>query len=448
MRRIGVLMMMLILAAHAYSAGAIVQLSPQQNATLSSAVNGALPYVAPPSSGPLTVLIEVPDALKNASLNRPTLAWTQVAIDSFVKHKTSPNRAARALAILHAAMHDAWFFVDERCAATGAGSCAQDARILAVNASAARVLRYVFIAEEGSFDRYVHQLAFAGGQSSDAAHTQIVERKKWLAVGQFMGDVAVKYAETDGAAKGWNGSNLEYYGEGRVYGPGSWEPTAPYFYYPPEEPFAPYWRPWALAAPSEFRPTPPAFASARYLKDLREVIAVSRDQPTDAQKKIALLWADGRGSVTPPGHWNQIALKLVKHSNLTEGEVVQLFARLNMALADAFIAAWDAKYAYWTLRPVTAAKKLLGIDWQPMILTPPFPSYVSGHAAFSGAASVVLSAYLPEQKVALETMATEAAMSRLFGGIHFRFDNEDGLALGRRIGAKVLSQSYVNSRLR
>ena len=116
------------------------------------------------------------------------------------------------------------------------------------------------------------------------------------------------------------------------------------------------------------------------MKDLREVLAVSRDQATDAQKKIALFWADGRGSVTPAGHWNQIALTLVKDSELTDSEIVQLFARMNMALADAFIAAWDAKYAYWTLRPATAAKKLLGVDWSPLILTPPFPSYVSGHA--------------------------------------------------------------------
>lgn len=431
----------LCLATYAHSTRTIVPLTPEQSATVTRAIDGAELYVAPPSSGPLSVLIDVPEALRNANPKRPTLAWTQVATDSFIKHKTSPNRAARALAILHVAMHDTWFFVDERCGANRSTACTSDAHALAVNAAAARVLRYIFIAEERNFDRYVHQLAFASGQNNDAAVTQVAERKKWLAVGQIMGEAAVKHAETDGAAKGWNGSNLEYYGEGRVYGPGSWEPTAPYFYYPPEEPFAPYWRPWVLATPAEFRPTPPAFASVRYMKDLREVLAVSRDQATDAQKRIALFWADGRGSVTPAGHWNQIALTLVKDSELTDSEIVELFARMNMALADAFIAAWDAKYAYWTLRPVTAAKKLLGIDWSPIILTPPFPSYVSGHASFSGAASVVLTAYLPKRKDALVAMAEEAAMSRLFGGIHFRFDNEDGLALGRRVGAKVAALS-------
>jgi PAP2 superfamily len=441
MKRAWVVAITLLFLPQAHSVAMIVALTPPQQATLTSAANGRSQYVAPPSSGPLSVLIAVPDVLKNANPKRPTLAWTQVATDAFIKHKTSPNRAARALASLHVAMHDAWFFVDERCGAASPAACAPDARVLAANAAAARVLRYIFVSEENNFDRYVHQLAFAGAVGSDAAASRIAEQKKWLSVGQLIGEIAVKHAETDGAAKGWNGSSLEYYGEGRVYGPGSWEPTAPYFYYPPEEPFAPNWRPWALSKPSEFRPTPPAFASERYLKDLREVIVVSRDQLTDDKKKVALFWADGRGSVTPAGHWNQIALALVKDSDLTDSEIVRLFARLNMALADAFIAAWDAKYAYWTLRPVTAAKKLLGIDWSPMILTPPFPSYVSGHAAFSGAASVVLSAYLPQQKALLDAMAEEAAMSRLFGGIHFRFDNEDGLALGRRVGAKVLALS-------
>lgn len=441
MRCVWVAMSALSLATQTHSARTIVELSSQQIATLNSAVNGALLYVDPASFGFTTARIDVPDALKNANPTRPTMAWTQVATDAFMKHKTSPNRAARALAVLHVAMHDAWFFADERCRVITPRTCLPDARVLAANAAAARVLRYVFVAEESNFDRYVHQLAFSGKRSSDTSITQIAEQKKWLAVGQLIGEAAVHHAEADGAAKGWNGSNLEYYGEGRVYGPGSWEPTGPYLYYPPEEPFAPSWRPWVLTTASEFRPTPPAFASARYMTDLREVISVSRDQVTDAHRKIAFFWADGRGSVTPPGRWNQIALKLVKESDLTDSEVIQLFARLNMALADAFVAAWDAKYAYWTLRPVTAARKLLGTDWEPTILTPPFPSYVSGHAAFSGAASVVLSAYVPERKVALEAMAEEATMSRLFGGIHFRFDNEDGLTLGRRVGAKVLEFS-------
>lgn len=103
----------------------------------------------------------------------------------------------------------------------------------------------------------------------------------------------------------------------------------------------------------------PELATESYVDALREVLAFSPDKLTDYQKRVALFWADGRGTVTPPSHSNLTALDLVRQSKLSSEEVVQLFALLNLALADAFVAAWYAKYAYWTMRPVTAAKKLL-----------------------------------------------------------------------------------------
>ena len=109
-------------------------------------------------------------------------------------------------------------------------------------------------------------------------------------------------------------------------------------------------------------------------------------------------------------------------------------------MADTFIAIWDAKYHYWTMRPVTAAKKLLGIDLKPVLLTPPFPSYPSGHAGFSACAARILSHYFPKEAEKLDAMANEAAMSRLYGGIHFRFDDTDGLALGRRVAEATLTR--------
>ena len=122
-------------------------------------------------------------------------------------------------------------------------------------------------------------------------------------------------------------------------------------------------------------------------------------------------------------------------------QTLELFADLNMAMADAFIAAWEVKYRYWTVRPVTAAKQLLGVDLKPAILTPPFPGYVSGHAATSGAAARVLGHYMPERAARFDAQAEEAAMSRLYGGIHFRHDNEDGLALGRRVAGAVINRA-------
>jgi membrane-associated phospholipid phosphatase len=109
------------------------------------------------------------------------------------------------------------------------------------------------------------------------------------------------------------------------------------------------------------------------------------------------------------------------------------FALLNTAVMDAGISCWDAKYHYWLIRPPQA---------DPAITTPVglpnFPSYVSGHATFSGAASEVLSAIFPARRSRLRAMAEEAALSRLYAGIHYRFDNDVGLRMGRSIGALAL----------
>jgi len=170
---------------------------------------------------------------------------------------------------------------------------------------------------------------------------------------------------------------------------------------------------------------------------LREVVEIQKSL-TEDQLRIAKFWVDGHGSVTPAGHWNQIAIEESLAAGFDDAESVALFADLNMALADTFVAAWDCKYHYWTVRPVTAAKQLLGIDYTPAILTPAFPSYVSGHAAFSGAAAEVIATYVPARAEAIRVMASEAAYSRLLGGIHYRHDNDDGLVLGRETASAVL----------
>jgi membrane-associated phospholipid phosphatase len=172
---------------------------------------------------------------------------------------------------------------------------------------------------------------------------------------------------------------------------------------------------------------------------LREVLDVAANLNAE-QKRIALFWVDGHGSVTPAGHWNQIAINEVIGSTFDDLKVAQLFAYLNVAMADSFIAAWDAKYHYWTGRPISVAELLYGEVLSPALLTPPFPSYVSGHAAFSGAASRVLGRFLPLKAERLKVMAEEAALSRLYGGIHFRHDNEDGLVLGQKIAEKLLQR--------
>jgi hypothetical protein len=428
----------------ARAADTLLPYSEAARAELAAAAEGRGRFEAPGPVAAHTVAVTVPDAFRDVATRPMTAPWTELLLASFVKHKTSPNRAARGLGLVHVGLHDAIVLSDQLCRqrpASAAGErwrqCASHHPESVVAAAAARLLRYLFVAEEGSFDRLAVELARRAvreGRATEAA------TQAGLALGARVGERMVEYAESDGTARGWNGARLEWYGEGRYYGPGSWEPTPPYFYYPPEEPFAPTWKTWLMESPAQFRPTPPRYGSERYLRDLLEVRDVLASGVAD-HLRIAKFWADGRGTVTPPGHWNQVALRLVAEDGRRDSlEVARIFARLGQALADAFIAAWDCKYAHWTARPVTAARRLLGVEIEPPILTPAFPSYVSGHAAFSGAAAAVLSRYFPEQKDALTRMADEAALSRLYAGIHFRFDNEDGLALGRKIGALAVAR--------
>jgi membrane-associated phospholipid phosphatase len=244
-------------------------------------------------------------------------------------------------------------------------------------------------------------------------------------VGRRIGERVVARARTDGSDAVWQGTV--------PVGPGLWVPTPPAFA-PPLEPLAGTWRTWNLRSGSQFRPgPPPAFGTAAYAAEVREVFDVSWAL-TDDQKRIADFWADGAGTVTPPGHWNQIALDMIRSHRLRLENAAEALAALNTAQADAFIACWDAKFTYWSERPVTAIRRELDPAWLSYIATPPFPSYVSGHSTTSGAASTVLSAYFPAQTRRLRAWADEAAVSRLYGGIHFRSDNGTGLELGRKVG--------------
>jgi membrane-associated phospholipid phosphatase len=180
---------------------------------------------------------------------------------------------------------------------------------------------------------------------------------------------------------------------------------------------------------------------------------------TAEQTEIAHYWSDAIGTYAPAGHWNAIAANIVAPLHLGTAAEAELFAELNVAIADAGITMADAKYTYWFWRPITAIR--LGDettppmpDWTPLLATPNHPSYVSGHSTFSGAAATVLTAWfgmrpftfssasLPgvtRRFSSFQQAAEEAAASRVYGGIHYPFDNTDGLATGRSVGAWTMA---------
>jgi PAP2 superfamily len=331
--------------------------------------------------------------------------WIELELDAIASHRTNPPRAARGLAHVSVAMH---------LAAVAGGGARDDA----VAGAASTVLVYLYPDEAARIDALADELADIDSRA--------------FRLGRLIGQLLVVRAQSDGSGAVWTEQPPE--------GPGFWVPTPPGFVYPPLEPLAGTWRTWNLRDGSQYRPDPPpAYGSARFIAEMNEVYAVSQTL-TDEQRRIADYWADGPGTVTPPGHWNQIALGLVEEADWSTLSSSRLFAVLNTAQADAFIASWDAKYAYWSLRPVTAIRRLIvgAGSWLSYIVTPPFPSYVSGHSTTSGAASTVLGAFFPNRAPTLEAMAQEAAISRLYGGIHFRSDNEIGLQLGRRVGSAAV----------
>jgi PAP2 superfamily len=343
------------------------------------------------------LLALLPSGAAAQTTANPTVeAWIEVELAAIASHRTNPPRAARGLALVSVAMHDA-------------ATEAPHAREAAIAGAASIVLAYLYPDESERF------LALGAGGSE---------------LGRRIGRRLVRRGQTDGSDAVWTGTV--------PVGPGLWVPTPPLFA-PPLEPLAGTWRPWNLESGSQFRPSPPPRpGSLRYALELLEVYAVSLSL-SDEQRRIADSWADGPGTVTPPGHWNQIALELVRANGLSTQGTARIFAVLNTAQADAFIACWDTKFTYWSERPVTAIRRLLDPNWLSYIATPPFPGYVSGHSSTSGAASEVLADFFPGEATRLRALAEEAAVSRLYGGIHFRNDNEAGLKLGREVAARTLA---------
>ncbi|MES2649642.1 MAG: phosphatase PAP2 family protein [Bacteroidota bacterium] len=173
---------------------------------------------------------------------------------------------------------------------------------------------------------------------------------------------------------------------------------------------------------------PPALGSELYKKAIAEVKAIDRSGNSE-KWRIAQYWGDGLSTYTPPGHWNEIACDMIIENNLNELRTARTLSLLNMSMQDAGICCWDTKSFYFYPRPSQMDPSIKTIG------TPNFPSYTSGHSTFSGAAAEVLGYIFPQQKSHFDAMALEASNSRIYGGIHYRFDCEVGLRCGIAIGS-------------
>jgi hypothetical protein len=179
---------------------------------------------------------------------------------------------------------------------------------------------------------------------------------------------------------------------------------------------------------------PPAIGSDEYKKNLDELVNISKKQ-TREQARIASYWSDGAGSYTPPGHWHRTAANLCYDNKYSEIRTARTLALLGTALMDAGISCWDTKYNFYYPRPQQMDKSI-----KTTVGVPNFPSYTSGHSTFSAAAATVLSYVFPAQSGNLDAQAKEASESRIYGLIHYRFDCERGLEVGKKVGAFAVTR--------
>jgi membrane-associated phospholipid phosphatase len=379
--------------------------------------------------------------------------WNAEAVAAIRTETTPPPLAARNLAMLHIAIYDAVNSLagTHRPYLTNLPLSGPTSAEAAVAGAAHRVLINLFPSQTAAFDA---ALVDSLGRISDD-----LTRRRGLELGQSVADLVLSLRVGDGA------STTVPYIPGATLG--AWRRTPPYFR-PPDLPHWAFVKPFALTSGYQFRPPgPPLLGSARYAVELNQVKDLGGAESatrTAEQALIARFWADFTYTVTPPGHWNQIARHVATSQGLSLGQTARLFALLNIALADAGIATWDAKYAYNFWRPVTAIQQadldgnpdtVPDPSWTPLLDTPSFPEYVSGHSAFSAAAVAVLTRFVGTDSVSFTVVsdsvpgvirsyssfaaaADEIGMSRIYGGIHFLSGDLDGLSLGRAIGDHVI----------
>jgi hypothetical protein len=387
----------------------------------------------------------------------PVTDWNATLLDAVRTASTAPPLASRNMAMVHAAVYDAVNSISKKYSPyrveidPPAGTSPE----AATAAAAHRVLVSLYPAQAVKFDQsYASSLAkIPDGKSKDDG----------IALGQKVADQIITLRSTDGASK-----VVSYTAKTDL---GSWVSTPPAL----AAALAPQWpdvTPFAMTSGSQFRPSgPPALDSAKYAEEVNEVKEIGKIDSltrTPDQTAIAKFWSNGAGTFTPPGHWNQIAQDAAGLAGNSLEDNARLFALLNIAQADAAIVAWDAKYQYNLWRPVTAIRQAdtdnnpnttTDSQWTPLLVTPPFPEYTSGHSTFSGAADAVMSSvfgadfgFADKGDKSVNSLRTyenfseaadESGISRIYGGIHFASANVDGLSSGRNVGNYVVQNFLV-----
>jgi len=347
-----------------------------------------------------------------------SVEWQQRARDLVGANNLNPLAAARIYAALSVAEYRAVMAIDDvdqdgMIPAEGLGAGGRstlEARRGAVAGASAQILSFFFPNSAADAERLVQTEADAGPGNVHPAFT------RGLAIGRDIGDAVVTRTRDDHFTVPFTGTI--------PVGPGLWIPNGP----PAGATLSGMTR-YFLSSADQFRsPPPPAFGSQDFLAALQEIRTIS-DTRTANQVSVALQWNYGTGTFTPPGYWDQVTANYIQTHGLDERAATHAFALTTTAMMDAFIGCFDAKYFYWYIRPSQADP---GINV--VFPVPNHPSYPSGHSCASAAAGTVLSYLFPDRESEVTGWVEEAGISRMYAGIHYRFDIIAGQNLGNDVG--------------
>lgn len=382
------------------------------------------------------------------------LDWNALMLDAIRNDNTSPTISTRNLAILHTAIFDAVNSVEQsfqpyRFQLVLSGETSAEA---AAVGAAKTVIGIVY----PSFTARAQEL-YDTWRSSTTTGDAIT---RGLQLGENIGLLAVEARSDDGS-----NTEVPYVPSNNA---GQWQRTPPFF----RPPLTPQWRyvePFCLSDIESFVPAaPPSLNSIEYANSLNEVKLIGgkgSNLRSTEQSLIAVFWSDFSYTAMPPGHWHEIAATIAAKKGNTLEENARLFALVSLAQADAAIVCWESKYRFNLWRPITAIQRAdedgnplteKDAGWDHFLTAPPFPSYTSGHSSFSKASANVLTRFYGTDTIAfsvtsdsvpgtvrqftsLSACADEVGMSRIYGGIHFQFDNIEGKKSGGRIADYVVS---------
>ncbi len=376
---------------------------------------------------------------------------------------TSPLVMSRVAAIVHASVFDAVNGIERRYTpvhVVPAAPRGASRRAAAVQAAYASLLR-LYPLQTGTFDtRRAESLAAIAGGEAEADSESVARGIEW---GQTVADAIWAWRSADG----FTPPPPPFLGGLAV---GEWRPTPPGFL-PGAGPQFATMVPWVIEFPSQFRPAgPPDLASAQYAADFNETKTMG-DLSSSLRSADQTLAARFWNSTTAAYLWDHVAVELGRQRHLTLSENSRLLALLNLAMADAAIACWDAKYHYVFWRPVTAIP-LADTDgnpatdadpsWTPLLVTPAFPEYPSGHSTVSAAATGVLAAFfgsgadftmdsdfmpgVVRSFGGFSAALDEVLDARVFAGIHFRSACRDGQSTGGQVAEYVLEHALQRVR--